>query len=159
MIAATSSLSTEHWTGGTWFLHAPHSKMTRKEHSVPERTCSISPHSNGTLAHTYPEILRFLRSRLPDKVVVKILLDDEARGHGGTMPDNFLGTLEPPVSRVRIQGTCTADLQAADQFPNQEFKGSARKKLETRRQCLGHSGGDHTKLNCGKFNPQFLLPQ
>ena len=151
MIAATSSLSTEHWTGGTWFLHAPHSKMTRKEHSVPERT--------GTLEHTYPEILRFLRSRLPDKVVVKILLDDEARGHGGTMPDNFLGTLEPPVSRVRIQGTCTADLQAADQYPNQEFKGSARKKLESRRQCLGHSGGDHTKLNYGKFNPQFLLPQ
>ena len=67
---------------------------------------------------------------------MKVQTDDEARGHGGTMPDHVLGQQTPPAVRVRIQGTCTALLQPADQFPNQRFKGSARDKLQSRRQCL-----------------------
>ena len=64
-------------------MHAPHSKMTRKEISASNKVF-------GPLAHTYPEILTFFLTRNPHNPPVKCIMDDEARGHGGTIPDNLL---------------------------------------------------------------------
>ena len=73
------------WTchDGVWWLRAP-SKMTRKS--------------------TYPEIIRYFVSRDHE---VEAYIDDAAKGHGGTVPDNLLRSLHKPCVRVQIQGGCT----------------------------------------------------
>ena len=83
---------------GVWWLICPSSKWTKKD--------------------IYPELLsHFFRLGTP----VKIFLDDMAKGHGGTMPDNFLKTMG--VRRIRIQGGCTSVLQPADRpLTNQKLK-------------------------------------
>ena len=62
---------------GIWWLQAP-SKFTRKD--------------------TYYEILKFFASR---GAPILLYTDDEARGHGGVFPENFLATLTNPCTRVQ----------------------------------------------------------
>ena len=84
------------WTreGDVWFMEAC-SKMTRKT--------------------TYGHILNFLLCHSAHDPPVEILVDDDHGAHKCRNADGFLGTLEPPVTRVRIQGRCTAELAPADQ--------------------------------------------
>jgi len=91
--------------GGVWWLAAP-SKFTTKE--------------------SYTEILRFFMSRCHKPC--RLFLDDVARGHSGTVPDEFLKTIG--CKRLRIQGLCTGFIQPADRpSTNQKLKSLARKLL------------------------------
>ena len=70
---------------GVWFFRAFGSKMTSKV--------------------TYPELLQVL---LRKNRTVRLAPDDDHNGHKGTNGDHVLQQLDPPVTRVRVQGAALA---------------------------------------------------
>ena len=70
--------------------------------------------SSFTTLETFPEVIRFFLRQGPHGRKVDLLTDDSHGGHYGSNVDNMLKELNPSVSRVRVQGRCTDEAQAAD---------------------------------------------
>ena len=52
------------------------------------------------------------------KFARRTLPHDKYSAHDGKNPDGLLGQMDPPVTRVRILGKCTAELAAVSVYNN-----------------------------------------
>ena len=84
-----------------------------------------------TRKDVYVEMLNFFVSRnCEGHPPLELKVDDDARGHNGTDPDNFLATMHHPCHRARIQGRCTPYVQPADTtWANKELNRMLRDEM------------------------------